>query len=82
MPRDANQPRHIYGARAINAYRQGEVAAWGLEDLGATLDELEPWTRVSGRRFPPERALGTQLEGSLDETVESLVAQLRAKQLI
>lgn len=82
MPRDANQPRHIYGARVINAYRQGQVATWGLEDLGVTPDDLEPLTRVSGRRFPPERVPGTQLEGSPDEAVESLVAQLRAKELI
>jgi electron transfer flavoprotein beta subunit len=82
VPRDANQRRHIYGARVIDAYRQGEVAAWGLEDLSVTPDDLEPLTRVSGRRFPPERAPGTRLEGSLDEAVESLVAQLRAKGLI
>jgi electron transfer flavoprotein beta subunit len=82
VPRDANQWRHIYGARVIDAYRQGEVAAWGLEDLSVTPDDLEPLTRVSGRRFPPERAPGTRLEGSLDEAVESLVAQLRAKGLI
>jgi len=82
VPRDANQPRHIYGARVINAYRQGEVTGWGLEDLGVPPDELEPFTRVSGRRFPPERVLGTRLEGSVDEVVESLVVQLRAKELI
>ena len=82
VPRDANQPRHIYGARVINAYRQGEVTAWSLEDLGVTPDELEPLAFVIGRRFPPERAIGTRLEGSLDEMVESLVAQLRAKELI
>jgi len=82
VPRDANQPRHIYGVRVINAYRQGEVTAWGLEDLGVPPDELAPFTRVSGRRFPPERALGTRLDGSVDEVVESLVVQLRARELV
>jgi electron transfer flavoprotein beta subunit len=82
VPRGANQPRHIFGARVFNAYRQGQVATWGLADLGVSLDDLEPLTRVSGRRFPPERALGTRLEGSLDEMVESLVRQLQARELI
>ena len=82
VPRDANQPRHIYGARVVNAYRGEEIAAWNLDDLGISPDDLEPLTRVSGRRFPPERTLGTRLEGSLDEAVESLVTQLRARELI
>jgi len=82
VPRDANQPRHIYGARVVNAYRGGEIAAWDLDDLGISPDDLEPLTRVSGRRFPPERTLGTRLEGSLDEAVESLVTQLQARELI
>jgi hypothetical protein len=45
-------------------------------------DDLEPPTSIAGRRFPPERALGTQLEGSIEEAVESLVAQLRVNELI
>jgi electron transfer flavoprotein beta subunit len=82
VPRDANQPRHIYGVRAMTAYREGVVTTWGLADLGFSPADLEPLTRVTGRRFPPERALGTRLEGSTEEAVESLVAQLRAKELI
>jgi len=82
VPPGANRPRHIYGARAMDVYRRGEVVAWGLDDLGVTLEELEPLTRVAGRRFPPERTPGTRLEGSIDEAVESLVAGLRAKELI
>jgi electron transfer flavoprotein beta subunit len=82
VPRNANQPRHIYGVRAINAYREGQVITWGLEDLGFAPDDLEPLTTIGGRRFPPERALGTRLEGSIEEAVESLVAQLRANELI
>jgi electron transfer flavoprotein beta subunit len=82
VPRDANQPRHIHGARAMTVYRTDQVLTWGLADLGLTPDELEPATRVVGRRFPPERALGTRLEGSLDEAVQSLVTQLRADELI
>ncbi len=83
VPRDANEARHIYGARAINAYREGDqVVAWSLDDLGFTPDDLEPLTSVGGRRFPPERALGTRLEGSVEEAVENLVAQLRANELI
>ncbi len=82
VPRDANEPRHIYGARAINAYRQWQVVTWGLDDLGFTPDDLEPLTTVGGRRFPPKRALGTRLEGSIEEAVESVIAQLRAKELI
>ncbi|GAB4531066.1 MAG: electron transfer flavoprotein subunit beta/FixA family protein [Anaerolineae bacterium] len=82
VPRHANQPRHIFGVRAMNAYRQNQVALWGLDDLGVSPADLEPLTCVSGRRFPPERALGTRLEGSLDEMVASLVRQLRARELI
>jgi electron transfer flavoprotein beta subunit len=82
VPRDANQPRHIQGARAMTVYSQGEVLTWGLEDLDVTPDDLEPLTSAGGLRFPPERALGTRLEGSLEETVENLVGQLRAKELI
>jgi electron transfer flavoprotein beta subunit len=82
VPRGANQPRHMHGARAMTVYRTGQVLTWGLADLGLTPDELEPTTRVVGRRFPPERALGIRLEGSLDEAVHSLVAQLRANELI
>jgi electron transfer flavoprotein beta subunit len=82
VPRDANQPRHIYGARVMNAYAEGLVVTWGLSDLGFGFDELEALTHVTGRRFPPERSLGTRLEGPLDETIKSLVAQLRAQELI
>jgi len=82
VARDANRPRPMYGARVIHAYRRGDVAAWGLDDLGVTPDDLEPLAHVSGRRFPPERALGTRLEGSVDEMVERLMAQLKAKDLI
>ena len=53
-----------------------------LEDLGFSPDDLEPVTSVGGRRVPPERALGTRLEGSIEEMVESLVAVLRARELI
>ncbi|UCC88382.1 MAG: electron transfer flavoprotein subunit beta/FixA family protein [Anaerolineales bacterium] len=82
VPRYANQPRYIYGVRAINAYHEGKVVTWGLEDLGLVPDDLEPLIRLGGRRFPPERALGTRLEGSLEEAVDSLVAQLKANELI
>jgi electron transfer flavoprotein beta subunit len=83
VPRDANEPRHIYGVRAINAYHEeNQVVIWGLGDLGFTPDDLGPMTQVAGRRFPPERALGTRLEGSVAEAVASLVAQLRANELI
>jgi electron transfer flavoprotein beta subunit len=78
----ANEPRHIYGARAINAYREEKVVTWGLDDLGLTPGDLEPLTTTGGRRFPPERALGSRLEGPIEEAVESLVAQLRASELI
>lgn len=82
VPQDANEPRHIYGARAISAYREGLVVTWSLDDLGFTPDDLEPQTSVGGRRFPPERTLGSRLEGSMEETVENLVTQLRANELI
>jgi electron transfer flavoprotein beta subunit len=82
VPQDANEPRYIYGVRAINAYREEQVMTWGLDDLGLSPDGLEPSTSIAGRRFPPERALGTQLEGSIEEAVESLVAQLRVNELI
>ena len=82
VPQDANEPRYIHGLRAINAYREGQVVTWGLEVLALSPDDLEPLTSVAGRRFPPERALGNRLEGSMEENVESLVAQLRAKELI
>jgi electron transfer flavoprotein beta subunit len=82
VPLGANQPRHIHGARAMTVYGTGQVLTWALADLGLTPDELEPYTRVVGRRFPPERALGTRLEGPLDQAVQSLLAQLRANELI
>jgi electron transfer flavoprotein beta subunit len=82
VPHHANRPRHIYGARAINAFGEGMVLTWGLDGLGLTADQLEPRTRAGGRRFPPERALGTRLEGSLEQVVESLVTQLKANELI
>jgi len=82
VPHDANQPRHMLGVRVVQAYRQKSVAAWGLSDLGFTPNDLEPLTSVAGRRFPPERTPGTRLEGSIEEAVQSLVAQLRAKELI
>lgn len=82
VPRDANQPRYIHGARAMNAYREGRVTIWGLEDLSLTPEELEPHTRVVGRRFPAERSLGSRLEGSMEEAVQSLLTQLRSNELI
>jgi len=82
VPRHANRPRYIHGARAINAYRQWQVVTWGLDHLGFTPDDLEPRTSVTGRRFPPERTLGTRLEGPIEEAVTNLLSQLRAKELI
>ena len=64
------------------AISEGAAYCWGLGDLGFTPDDLGPMTQVAGRRFPPERALGTRLEGSVEEAVKSLVAQLRANELI
>jgi electron transfer flavoprotein beta subunit len=81
VPRDANRPRHIYGARAVNVYREELVGAWGLAELGFTPDDLEPLTWVAGRRFPPQRTLGTRLDGSMEQAVAALVAQLRAREL-
>ncbi len=80
--RDANEPRHIYGVRVINAYRAAQVVTWSLEQLALAPDDLEPLTNVGGRRFPPERSLGTRLEGPVEEAIDSLLAQLRAKELI
>jgi electron transfer flavoprotein beta subunit len=82
VPQGVNRPRHMHGARAMTVYSQGEVLAWGLDDLGFTAEDLEPLTWVSGQRFPPERSLGARLEGSLEEAVESLVAHLRAREVI
>lgn len=82
VPRHANDPRHIYGARAINSYREGLVVTWGLDDLGLTPDDLAPLTTVGGRRFPPERTLGSRLDGSIEEAVESLLARLQTNELI
>ena len=69
--------------RAAGTARAAGLAATAEAlDAVVTADDLEPLTSVGGRRFPPERALGTRLEGSVEEAVESLVAQLRANELI
>ena len=73
----ANQPRYPHGARIMNAYREWEVAAWGLADLGLTEEELSPLIGLQRKAFPPEQTLGEFIMGTPDEAAKELAQVLR-----
>ncbi len=75
----ANQPRLPHGARIMSAYREWEVAAWDLADLGLTEEELSPLIRLQRRAFPPERTLGELITGTPDEAAKELVHILKTR---
>ena len=74
---EANQPRYPHGARIMNAYREWEVTAWGLTDLGLTEEELRPMIRLQREAFPPERTLGEIIAGTPVEAAKELARVLR-----
>ena len=75
---DANEPRYPHGARIMSAYREWEVAAWGLADLGLTEEELSPLIGLQRKAFPPERTLGELITGAPDEAAKELAQILKA----
>jgi len=75
----ANQPRLPHGARIMSAYREWEVAAWGLADLGLTEEELSPLIGLQREAFPPERTLGELITGTPDEAAKELAQILKTR---
>ena len=72
-----NKPRYPHGARIMNAYREWEVATWGLADLGLTEEELNPLIGLQRKAFPPERTLGELITGEPAEAAKELAQLLR-----
>jgi electron transfer flavoprotein alpha/beta subunit len=75
----ANQPRYPHGARIMSAYRECEVTAWGLADLGLTEEGLGPLIGLKREAFPPERTLGELITGAPDEAAKELAHILKAR---
>ncbi len=73
--------RYPDGVRLINIYKgAGEIAealeAWDVTELVAAA-ALQPLLEERGRDFPPERELGTRVDGALAEKAQTIVEALR-----
>jgi len=74
--------RYPHGARIMNAYRQMQVSVWTAQDLGLTPEELTPNIESRGQVFPPERELGTVVEGPPAQMAGEILSLLRMRRLI
>jgi electron transfer flavoprotein beta subunit len=78
VARDSNQPRFAPAARIITVYSTPEaVEMVALDELGLSEAELAPLTERRGESFPPERELGTVLEGGGAETAKRIADELK-----
>lgn len=75
----ANQPRYPHGGRIMNAYREWEVTAWNLADLGLTEEEISPLINLQRKAFPPERTRGELVTGEPDEAAKELAQLLKTR---
>lgn len=75
---DSNRPRYAPAARLISVYSSPEaVEVVTPEALGLTEDELRPRVERKGEVFPPEREMGTVLEGTPEATAARVAVELR-----
>jgi electron transfer flavoprotein beta subunit len=78
VARDSNQPRFAPAARIITVYSLPEaLETVTLEELGLGEADLTPLAERRGESFPPERELGTVLEGSAAETAMRVADELK-----
>ena len=78
IARDSNKPRYARAANVIAVYTAADaVETLTAADLRLTSAEMTPATEVRGQSFPPERELGSRLEGSLDDLGAQLAHALR-----
>jgi len=68
--------RYADGARLVNVYRAGDaVEEWDAADLlGGS--PLQPLLALLGQEYPPERELGTRLDGSAQEMAQTVAEAL------
>jgi len=74
--------RYPHGARIMNAYRQMQVSVWTAQDLSLTPEELTPNIESRGQVFPPERELGTVIEGPPAQMAGEILSLLRMRRLL
>lgn len=76
VARDSNRPRYAPAAQIITAFSVPDaIETLTLEDLGEA--DQSPRVTARGESFPPERVLGRQLEGTLDQMAQAVAESLR-----
>ena len=85
ITKEANHPRYPSAGAIISAYRQRQVAHWGVQDVDANPDSVglkgSP-TQVKRSFSPPPKEPGQILKGAPPEAARDLVAILRQKNII
>lgn len=73
------KPRYPDGTRLINVYRDEDaVEQWDVAD-SVDVEALTPLLEKQGQDFPPERELGTRLDGTPEEMAQALADALRQR---
>jgi electron transfer flavoprotein alpha/beta subunit len=82
--KELNKPRYMSIGGIVDAYKK-EITVWGLKDLGVSENEVglkaSP-TQVLASFTPPPKGKGVMLEGTVQEKVKTLIADLKAKHII
>ena len=76
------RPRYAHSVDIMNAYRKRSVEVWSSVSLGLDPSTLPAPTTSLRLRLPPEREVGTILEGSPAEAAAALVITLRQRRIL
>lgn len=75
-------PRLPHGARIMNAYREWQVSAWGMDDLDLSEADLSALLTLRREGFPPPLETGEVFRGDPETVAQDLVIELRMQKLI
>jgi electron transfer flavoprotein beta subunit len=85
ITQEANTPRYPHAGAIMTAYREQEVAFWGVEDIGAdpeTVGLKGSPTQVKRSFTPPPKEPGQVIKSAPAEAAKDLVAMLRDKNIV
>ena len=85
ITKEANVPRYPHAGAIMTAYRERQVARWGVKEIDADPEKLglkgSP-TQVRRSFSPPPKEPGQVLKGAPSEAARDLVAMLRSKNIV
>ncbi len=82
VAREAFAPRYAHGARIMSAYREWQVTAWDVAELGLDEADLKPVLAFRGESFPPPLPVGEAFRGSPEGVAGEVVMALKLQRAI